>query len=339
MAEFEAGRRSATPPLAMSPETSASSIRLRLLHALRRLSAAAPSLREARRRRTRRRRVVLVSLAVAVSLAVNLALILSLRGLWLEEGDGAEPGTAREVAFVPEIPEAVLEVPPTTVVVPTAKLPSPGPISDDPLPAASEVSEVPLEVAAESLGPALAGPSLDSAGTGGTTFFGVTARGRRIGYVVDVSASMESGGRIWLALGELKRSLAGLPDFAWFYVTLFSNELLVPPFQRSWQRAVPTELTRMDRWIDSVSTRGGTRPGPAFERLFSLDPKPDAIFFLTDGEVPADTPALVRRLNDRIRPTVINTVAFGSEAGRAALEEMARDSDGVFRFVPTGGRP
>ncbi|MGA1045442.1 MAG: magnesium chelatase, partial [Phycisphaerales bacterium] len=69
-----------------------------------------------------------------------------------------------------------------------------------------------------------------------------------------------------------------------------------------------------------------------------LDPRPDAIFFLTDGEVPADTPALVRRLNDRIRPTVINTVAFGTEAGRAALEEIARDSDGIFRFVPTGGR-
>jgi hypothetical protein len=322
----------------MDSDSTAPSVRLRLLQALRRLSLAAPQLRADRKRRGRRRRAVLVSVAAIASIGLNLLLLFSLRGLWsgadTEEGDGIE---AVEV-FVPEPPAPTLDSSARPSEVPTTPLPASLEAFDEPLQATSLASEAPLAIAPLSSA-GISCPALDSSGTGGTTFFGVSARGRRIGYVVDVSASMESGGRLWLALGELKRSLAGLPDYAWFYVALFSGEVIVPPFQRSWQRAVPGELARIEAWIDrDVSTGGGTRPGPAFERLFSLDPKPDAIFFLTDGEVPADTPALVRRLNDRIRPTVINTVAFGTEAGRTALEEIARDSDGIFRFVPTGPR-
>lgn len=322
----------------MDSDSTAPSVRLRLLRALRRLSDAAPRLRADRQRRGRRRRAILFAIAAALSLGVNLLLLLSLRGLW----SGAEPGERSGVEavelFVPEAPAPSPEVAARTAEIPATPMPHALEAFDEPLPARSLHADAPLEVAAISSA-GLSGPALDTAGTGGTTFFGVSARGRRIGYVVDVSASMESGGRLWLALGELKRSLAGLPDYAWFYVALFSGEVIVPPFQRSWQRAVPGELSRIVAWLDrDVSTGGGTRPGPAFERLFSLDPRPDAIFFLTDGEVPADTPALVRRLNDRLRPTVINTVAFGTEAGRAALEEIARDSEGIFRFVPTGER-
>ena len=39
------------------------------------------------------------------------------------------------------------------------------------------------------------------------------ARGQRFAYVVDISGSMGQNGRIELALGELIRSLAALPDF------------------------------------------------------------------------------------------------------------------------------
>ena len=322
----------------MDSDSTAPSVRLRLLKALRRLSQVAPQLRADRKRRGRRRRATLLAIAAICSIAVNLLLLLSLRGLWSggESSDGAVVETVE--LFVPAPPAPAVESASSPAELPSTALPASLEAFDEPLPSTTLANEAPLEIAPLSSA-GLSGPALDSSGTGGTTFFGVSARGRRIGYVVDVSASMESGGRLWLALGELKRSLSGLPDYAWFYVTLFSGEVIVPPFQRSWQRAVPGELARIEAWIDrDVSTGGGTRPGPAFERLFSLDPRPDAIFFLTDGEVPADTPALVRRLNDRIRPTVINTVAFGTEAGRAALEEIARDSDGIFRFVPTGGR-
>jgi len=321
----------------MSRLDPAPAIQFRLLQALRRLCAIAPSLGEARRRRLRRRAMMLGAVAVLVSLAANVLLVWSLGGLW--SGAASAPPAA-DAPLLVTIPAPAPPLEATSQVEFEAEATTSASASEfAPLPASRGTFGRALE-APRLAGSGDSGPVVDSTGPGGTTFFGVSARGRRIGYVVDVSASMESGGRLWVALAELKRSLAGLPDYAWFFVALFSSEAVIPPFQRSWQRATPEDLARMQRWLDlEVSTGGGTRPAAAFERLFALDPPPDAIFFLTDGEVPPDTPALVRRLNGPGRGTVVNTVAFGTEAGREMLEQIARDSEGIFRFVPVeGGR-
>ena len=317
--------------------TEAASAPLRLLRALRRLCDAAPRLREDRRRRAIRRRWIALAIAAAVSAAINLALLFAFDGLWSGSVAGPEAPPV-ELIELPETAEPFPESPPTATAEAIPEAPATLP-DFAPLPIAAAPTETPLDTSLAAAAPGVGGPALDSAGTGGTTFFGVSARGRRIGYVVDVSASMEGGGRLWVALDELKRSLAGLPDHTWFHVALFSNDVVVPPFQPAWLRATDENLERMTRWLDrEVSTGGGTRPGGAFQRLFGLDPPPDAIFFLTDGEVPPDTPSLVQRLNQRLERAVVNTVAFGSEAGRAPLERIARDSDGAFRFVPVGGR-
>ncbi|MGA0285541.1 MAG: hypothetical protein ACO3P9_09765 [Phycisphaerales bacterium] len=310
---------------------------MRLLRALRRLCDAAPQLREDRRRRAVRRRWIALGVAAAISIAVNLALLVAFDGLW--SGSVARPKASPvELVELPELPEPFDEPPPATPAETSFDAPSTLP-EFAPLPLAAAPAEIALETATAVVAPGVGGPALDSAGTGGTTFFGVSARGRRIGYVVDVSASMEGGGRLWVALDELKRSLSALPDHTWFHVALFSNDVVVPPFQPGWLRATDENLERMTGWLDrEVSTGGGTRPGGAFQRLFGLDPPPDAIFFLTDGEVPPDTPSLVQRLNQRLQRAVVNTVAFGSEAGRAPLERIASDSSGAFRFVPVGGR-
>jgi len=310
---------------------------MRLLRALRRLCDAAPQLREDRRRRAVRRRWIALGVAAAISIAVNLALLVAFDGLW--SGSVARPEASPvELVELPELPEPFDEPPPATPAETSFDAPSTLP-EFAPLPLAAAPAEIALETATAVVAPGVGGPALDSAGTGGTTFFGVSARGRRIGYVVDVSASMEGGGRLWVALDELKRSLSALPDHTWFHVALFSNDVVVPPFQPGWLRATDENLGRMTGWLDrEVSTGGGTRPGGAFQRLFGLDPPPDAIFFLTDGEVPPDTPSLVQRLNQRLQRAVVNTVAFGSEAGRAPLERIASDSSGAFRFVPVGGR-
>jgi len=278
-----------------------------------------------------------LGVAAAISIAVNLALLVAFDGLW--SGSVARPKASPvELVELPELPEPFDEPPPATPAETSFDAPSTLP-EFAPLPLAAAPAEIALETATAVVAPGVGGPALDSAGTGGTTFFGVSARGRRIGYVVDVSASMEGGGRLWVALDELKRSLSALPDHTWFHVALFSNDVVVPSFQPGWLRATDENLERMTGWLDrEVSTGGGTRPGGAFQRLFGLDPPPDAIFFLTDGEVPPDTPSLVQRLNQRLQRAVVNTVAFGSEAGRAPLERIASDSSGAFRFVPVGGR-
>ena len=273
---------------------------------------------------------------MAISLAVNLLLLLAFDGLWSGSVERPEAPPV-ELLDLAESPEPLPDRPSAASTELAAEAPATLP-RFAPLPTATAVVESSLDTAAVAA-PGIGGPALDSAGTGGTTFFGVSARGRRIGYVVDVSASMEGGGRLWVALGELKRSLAALPDHTWFHIALFSNDVVAPPFQSGWLRATDENLERTTAWLDrEVSTGGGTRPGGAFQRLFALEPPPDAIFFLTDGEVPPDTPSLVQRLNQRLERAVVNTVAFGTEAGRAPLERIARDSDGAFRFVPVGGR-
>ena len=79
---------------------------------------------------------------------------------------------------------------------------------------------------------------------------------------------------------------------------------------------------------------------PAFEIVFELDVRPDVIFFLTDGLIPGSIPAEVQNRNrKRAGAAVINSIAFGTDAGHEPLRRIASESDGVFRFVPTGMRP
>ena len=67
----------------------------------------------------------------------------------------------------------------------------------------------------------------------------------------------------------------------------------------------------------------------------ALEPRPDVIFFLTDGEIPRseETLAAVTLLNSRGRRVVINTIAFGDPASQELLREIARRSGGIYRFV------
>ena len=143
------------------------------------------------------------------------------------------------------------------------------------------------------------------------------------------------------AMEELKRSLKSLPDYAAFAVVLYSSDPVVPVFQKGWLRASRSNLSRISAWIDGLQPGGGTFPLPAFDLVFRQDVRPDVIFFLTDGLIPRETPAAVRALNESGsgRVAVINCIAFGSGAGQEPMRQIAAESDGMFRFVPTGVFP
>jgi hypothetical protein len=174
---------------------------------------------------------------------------------------------------------------------------------------------------------------------GGASFFGVSSRGRRFAYIVDISGSMRSNDKFPVAMAELKRSIAALPDYASFVVLLYSNELRVPPFQTGWLRATPGTIVRVPRWIDTVSPGGGTLPYGAFIEVFKLEERPDAIFFLTDGIIPDNIPEKVGDLNSKGRSVVINTISFGMDAAVTPLKKIAAESDGTYRHVNSIGGP
>ena len=175
-------------------------------------------------------------------------------------------------------------------------------------------------------------------GTGaGANFFGIEAGGSRIAYIVDVSGSMRNNNRMVIAMAELKRSLRALPDYAAFMVVLYNEQPVIAPFQRGWLRASSSNIRRMEHWIDSISPGQGTHPIPAFGHIFSLDTRPDSIFFMTDGLIPPDTVPSVSAMNGGGAHVQINCIAFGQEATQGSLRRLAAESDGIFRFVPVGG--
>ncbi|MBG83801.1 MAG: hypothetical protein CMJ40_04555 [Phycisphaerae bacterium] len=174
-------------------------------------------------------------------------------------------------------------------------------------------------------------------GSGGAaSFFGIASQGQRFAYIVDRSGSM-TGPRLGQAKQELKRSLARLPDYAKFFVVFYSNEMEIPPGQTGWFRAKKSVVKKVSRWINTIPPEGGTEPAESFRMVFDLRPPPDVIFFLTDGRISGQQAMDISEMNRRSRKVVINTIAFDNNESQVLLEELARDSGGLFRFVPVRG--
>jgi hypothetical protein len=172
-------------------------------------------------------------------------------------------------------------------------------------------------------------------GSGTTSFFGVGGTGQRFAFVVDKSGSMANF--IEEAKGELRKSIAALPDYASIYVIFYdSGDPL--NFSDRWERVRTSTMARLGRWLRDVGPSGGTEPTRAFHRVFELDVRPDVVFFLSDGEIPEESVTEIRRLNATGRKVTVNTIAFGDDAGGARLRRVAQDSGGEFRHVrPKGG--
>ena len=221
-------------------------------------------------------------------------------------------------------------------------------------------SEQSMSELAESITPSMApgGGSLTSidtsngtagAGTGdGASFFGLEAQGRRFAYIVDMSGSMNTltgdreSTRWELTRSELIRSLAGLDSQFEFFVELYSSAPLNLFGSPDWVKAGDSQKRLVTSALFGISPVGGTKPMPAFKQVFALKPEPDAIYFMTDGLIGTDVPALVRQLN-RSEDIPIHCILFGSpgdeQSARAAknmLTTIAKQSGGKFTHIKEG---
>jgi hypothetical protein len=188
----------------------------------------------------------------------------------------------------------------------------------------------------------------EAARTAATAFFGQPAEGRRFAFILDMSLSM-TGPRWAACLRELTTGLEALSGRGEFFLVLFSNTLAEPPNQIDWMLADPQVIAGALSWAAAVVPAGGTFPWPAFERVFTLSGRPDAIYFLTDGEFTDCTAADVARLNNNggsklgsfaraffgrgnqaPAPAVINTIALDDSGAAAALRKIAQDSGGAY---------
>ena len=187
------------------------------------------------------------------------------------------------------------------------------------------------------------------AGTGdGASFFRLEAQGRRFASIVDISGSMNSltgDGELtrWeLTRAELLRSISGLDKNIEFFIVLYSSTPISLFGNTKWVQADMKSKRLVGTGLFGITPAGGTKPVEAFSRVFSLDPEPDAIYFMTDGLVEADVPAQIRQMNRRAL-IPIHCILFGelgnandAKAANTMLRSIAKNSGGKFTHIKEG---
>ncbi len=174
-------------------------------------------------------------------------------------------------------------------------------------------------------------------------FMGSRASGKQICIIADCSGSMASNRRMETLKEELEKTLKNFQSDQQYYVIFFDSRTDEMP-DKAWVDGGKDD-EKVLRWVRSQKPRGGTLPMPAFEIAFRLQPKPELIFFMTDGIIPQNVPAGVARLNEGVKPKVkINSILFGGEGrskgakralfGEDQLKQLATDSGGTYQFVP-----
>jgi uncharacterized protein YqcC (DUF446 family) len=161
-------------------------------------------------------------------------------------------------------------------------------------------------------------------------FMFVKGKGKRFCIIADRSGSMRSalsmnasslkkGGKLASASGyrridylkdELLNTVKSLKPDSEFSIILFDNAIHPIP-GGDWLSS--KDLDKTASWISGIEAGGSTFPLPAFEKAFQLNPRPDVIFFMTDGAIPPNTAAEVARLNNKDPRVVIHSIQLGDD--------------------------
>jgi hypothetical protein len=173
------------------------------------------------------------------------------------------------------------------------------------------------------------------AASGSAEFFGIGGYGQSFVYVVDCSGSMGHDHKFERAVYELLQSIEQLHSDQRYFVVFYSDAAY-PMDADEPVLATEDAFARTRRWIDHIQPDGGTHPLPAL--LFALSLRPDAIYFLSDGQF---DPGAIHQLRHRNRPNKrrairqipIHTIAFVDRATEGLMRTIARNSGGKFRFV------
>jgi hypothetical protein len=166
---------------------------------------------------------------------------------------------------------------------------------------------------------------------GGASFMGVYAHGTRFCIIADCSGSMR-GPKLEHVKEEIRETLSGMGSQARFQLVFFHSR--ENPFPQPGWRNPRRDRRDLETWLAAVEAGGGTYPTPAFRIALSLSPRPDAIFFMTDGQFDPGVVEEVAALNhDGQRRVKINTISFIDRSAEAQMRKIAEDSGGEYRHV------
>jgi hypothetical protein len=164
---------------------------------------------------------------------------------------------------------------------------------------------------------------------GQASFMGLQANGSRFCIIADCSGSMRRG-KLEFVKREVLRTIGGLTGRTRFQIYFFNNSAVAFP-REGWRNPL-VDVGTLREWLSTINANGGTIPNEAFERAFGLSPRPDAIFFMTDGQFKSGVVRLVERLNRSPR-VPIHTITFVDRSAEAMMREIAVQSKGTYRHV------
>ena len=167
-----------------------------------------------------------------------------------------------------------------------------------------------------------------------TTFFAVPAKGQKIVYLIDHSASMGPSGALEVAGQELLASLGRLPTGTRFQIIVYNRaaNLLLPRFP-DWISVHADAIKQVAVAWNDLPAEGGTDHVRALK--LALAQRADVIFFLTDaGDVRADQLKEITRLNQgRTAIHVIQLNAGQRPHDDGPMQRLARENRGTFQSV------
>lgn len=214
----------------------------------------------------------------------------------------------------------------------------------------------------EDFGPGFGTGEGDGDGGGGASFFGSHRRGRNVVFCVDYSFSMESdseggkGTRIQALKKELEKSINSLPasmnvSVIFFSTTGWTIDTKGPDFVGNgwlgngkvpavpWYPANDRLKGLVTKAVQSMPAKGGTNWYPPLKMAFSMNPRPNIVYLLSDGQA-TDAESVLSDMSE-INPdgVPIDTIAFelaGTPAGQ--LQMIAEETGGKFALIYKGKR-
>ncbi|MCI0333281.1 MAG: VWA domain-containing protein [Planctomycetes bacterium] len=152
---------------------------------------------------------------------------------------------------------------------------------------------------------------------------------------MDASDSMNERGKFDRARYELLHSIEQLASDQRYFV-IFFNDGAYPMDADEPVLATEKERAKTVNWVNESHAHGGTNPLPALLHALSL--RPDAIFFLSDGQFHPLAIEVLRAHNRpsrriKMRQIPIHTIAFVDHMTIGLMRTIARNSGGEHRFV------
>ena len=191
-----------------------------------------------------------------------------------------------------------------------------------------------------------------------SNFMGMKSTANKIMFIIDYSASMRGRDRVMRY--ELCKAIEKLPAVGSVAVIFFSGPTWVAgedanalhrkwkgdnsnqgwkpvagykPKRPKWLPVTPSNKKKLIQAVNRTPLTFGTVWDNSFEWAFYMDPKPDVIYFMTDGNANNKFKGMDLIKTKRGR-TKIYTIGYGAPQGaKKPLEEIAAMSGGKSKFV------